>query len=129
MSDQLEIEFAPLSAAPVGTLVVLAGEELALGSTARSIDERSKGALKKAATAAGFSGKAKSAIEILVPPGLDTQRVILLGTGKAPRELDRLFLGGVAFAQISARKGDAASIVVDAADPGEVGAEDRKSVV
>jgi leucyl aminopeptidase len=123
MSDPLEIEFAPLSAAPVGTLVVLAGEELALGSTARSVDERSKGALKKAATAAGFTGKAKSAIEILVPPGLDTQRVILLGTGKAPKELDRLLLGGVAFAQISARKGEAASIVVDPADPGEAGAD------
>jgi leucyl aminopeptidase len=123
MSDPLEIEFAPLSAAPVGTLVVLAGEELALGNTARGIDERSKGALKKAATAANFSGKAKSAIEILVPPGLDTQRVILLGTGKAPKELDRLLLGGVAFAQISARKGDAASIVVDPADPGEAGVD------
>jgi leucyl aminopeptidase len=123
MSDPIEIEFAPLSAAPVGTLVVLAGEELALGSTARGIDERSKGALKKAATAANFSGKGKSAIEILVPPGLDTQRVILLGTGKAPKELDRLLLGGVAFAQISARKGDAASIVVDPADPGEAGVD------
>ena len=123
MADMLQIEFASLSAAPVGTLVVLAGDDLALGSAARGIDERSKGAIKKAAAAANFSGKAKSAIEILAPPGLDTQRIVLLGTGKAPKELDRLLLGGAAFAQISARKGEAAGIVVDPADPGEGGAE------
>ena len=123
MADMLEIEFASLSAAPVGTLVVLAGEDLALGSAARGIDERSKGALKKAAAAAGFSGKAKSAIEILAPAGVDTQRIILLGTGKAPNELDRLLLGGAAFAQISARKGEAASILADPADPGQAGAD------
>jgi leucyl aminopeptidase len=123
MADMLQIEFASLSAAPVGTLVVLAGDDLALGSAARGIDERSKGAIKKAAAAANFTGKAKSAIEILAPPGLDTQRIILLGTGKAPKELDRLLLGGSAFAQISARKGEAAGIVVDPADAGEGGAE------
>ena len=123
MADMLEIHFAALSAAPVGTLVVLAGEDMALGSAARAIDERSKGALKKAASAAGFSGKAKSAIEILAPAGVDTQRIILLGTGKAPNELDRLLLGGAAYAQISARKGEAASILADPADPGPAGAD------
>ena len=123
MADMLEIEFAPLSAAPIGTLVVLAGEDMALGSAARGIDERSKGALKKAAAAAGFTGKPKSAIEILAPAGIDVQRIIMLGTGKAPKEFDRLLLGGAAFAQISARKGDAASILADPADPGPAGAD------
>ncbi len=123
MADMLQIEFASLSAAPVGTLVLLAGDDLALGSAARGIDERSKGAIKKAAAAANFSGKAKSAIEILAPPALDTQRIVVLGTGKAPKELDRLLLGGAAFAQISARKGEAAGILVDPADAGEGGAE------
>jgi leucyl aminopeptidase len=123
MPDPLDIDFAPLSATPVGTLVLLAGQDLALGSAARGIDERAKGAIKKAAAAADFSGKAKASIEILAPPGIDSPRVILLGTGRAPKELDRLLLGGTAFGQISARKGDAGTILADPADPGEVSAE------
>src|SRR5438477_1966239 len=44
-------------------------------------------------------------------------------TGKAAKELDRLLLGGFAFAQISARKGEAASIIAEPADLGEASAE------
>jgi leucyl aminopeptidase len=123
MSDLVEVQFLPLSTAPAATIVVLAGEELALGPAARGIDERMKGALTKAAKAAGFSGKAKTSIEILAPTGIDAQRLIVAGTGKSARELDRLLLGGFAFAQISARKGEAATIVADPADPGEVSAD------
>ena len=35
MSEPLEIQFASLSAAPTGTLALLAGAELALASTVR----------------------------------------------------------------------------------------------
>ena len=94
-----------------------------LGSTARGIDERSKGALSKAARAADFTGKAKTAIEILAPAGIDTQRLVLLGTGRNARELDRQLLGGVAYAQISARKGETATIIAEIADTGEASAE------
>jgi leucyl aminopeptidase len=123
MSEPLEVLFMPLSAAPAGAVLLLAGQELTLASVARAMDERSKGALSKAARAADFTGKAKTAIEVLAPPGIDAQRVILMGTGKAPKELDRLLLGGFAFAQISARKGEAGTLVAEPADPGEVSAE------
>ena len=110
MAEMLEIQFASLSAAPVGTLVLLAGEELALGGAARAIDERSKGAIKKAAAAAGFTGKAKTSIEILAPAGHRRAAPHPAGHGQgAGKELDRLLLGGYAFAQISARKGEAAT--------------------
>ena len=123
MPELLDVQFMPLSAAPVGTVLVLTGEELALGPAARSIDERMKGAILKAAKAAAFTGKAKTAIEILAPAGIDAQRLVVAGTGKAARELDRLMLGGFAFAQISARKGEVATILADPADPGEASAE------
>jgi leucyl aminopeptidase len=123
MPEPLDIQFAPLSATPTGTLVLLAGQELALGSTARGLDERMKGALSKAARAADFVGKAKTSIEILAPTGVDAQRVLVLGTGRAGKELDRLLLGGYALAQISARKGEAASLVAEPADLGEASAE------
>ena len=123
MPEPLEVLFMPLSAAPTGAVLLLAGQELTLASVARAMDERSKGALTKAARAADFTGKAKTAIEVLAPPGIDAPRVILMGTGRSPKELDRLLLGGFAYAQISARKGEAGTLVAEPADPGEVSAE------
>src|SRR5262245_22062626 len=123
MPDPLDIQFGPLSAAPAGAVLLLAGQELTLGTTARSIDERTKGALTRAARAADFTGKAKSSIEVLAPAGIETPRLILLGTGSAAKELDRLQLGGLAFAQLGARKGEAGTIIADPADPGQVSAE------
>ena len=83
MQDLLDIQFVPLSAAPAGAVLLLAGQELALGSAARAIDERAKGALSKAARAADFTGKAKTSIEVLAPGGIDAARLILAGTGRA----------------------------------------------
>ena len=102
---------------------MLAGQELAFGSAARGVDERTKGALTKAARAADFTGKGKTAIEILAPTGVDASRLLLVGIGKAGKELDRLLLGGYAFGRISARKSDTASLVAEAADIGEANAE------
>jgi leucyl aminopeptidase len=123
MPDRLDVEFVSLSAAPSGAVVLLAGQELALGAAARGIDERTKGALTKAARAADFTGKSKTAVEVLAPAGIDAQRVILAGMGRSPKELDRLQLGGYAYAQLSARKGEIGTIVADPADPGEVSPE------
>jgi len=123
MSEPLEIQFLPLSTAPAGAVVLLAGQELALASTARALDERTKGALSKAARAADFTGRPKTAIEILAPAGIDTPRLVLLGMGRAGKELDRQLLGGAAYVQISARKGEAATLVAEAADPGEASTE------
>ena len=112
MSEPLEIQFAALSAAPTGTLALLAGPEFTLASTARGLDERTKGGLKKAARAADFTGKAKTSIEILAPAGTDAARLLLIGAGRPSKELDRLLLGGYVLSQINARKGEAASLLV-----------------
>ena len=123
MPEPVQVQFAPLSRAPAGTLILLAGEELALGATARSFDERSKGMLMRAAAAAGFSGKSKTAIELLAPPGIEAQRLLLIGSGRPGKELDRMLLGGYAFAQANARKGETATLVCDPADAGDAGEE------
>ena len=123
MAEAVEVQFAPLSQAPSGTLILLAGEELALGATARALNERAKGALERAAAAAGFSGKSKTAIELLAPAGLEAQRLVMVGSGRPGKELDRLLLGGHAFGQASARKGERATLICDPADPGDVGVE------
>src|SRR5262245_42822399 len=124
MADPVAVQFAPLAQAPSGTLILLAGEELALGATARALNERAKGALQRAAAAAGFSGKSKTAIELLAPAGIEAQRLVVVGSGRAGKELDRLLLGGYAFGQASARRGESATLICDPADPGDVAAED-----
>src|SRR5262245_45561851 len=123
MFEPPEIQFAPLTAAPTGPLALLAGPDFALAPTARGLDERTKGALSKAARAADFTGKAKTSIEILAPAGIDTPRLLLIGAGRPSKELDRLLLGGYALAQISARKGEAASLVAEVPEAGEASVE------
>ncbi|HXE68959.1 MAG TPA: M17 family peptidase N-terminal domain-containing protein, partial [Hyphomicrobiaceae bacterium] len=123
MAEAVEVQFAPLSQAPSGTLIVLAGEELALGAAARALNERAKGALLRAAAAAGFSGKSKTAIELLAAAGIEAQRLIMVGSGRPGKELDRLLLGGYAFGQANARKGEKATFICDPADPGDAGVE------
>jgi leucyl aminopeptidase len=123
MTMPLEIQFVPLTASPGPTTVVLAGEELALAPAVRAIDERTKGGLARAARAAGFTGKARTAIEILAPAGIDVQRLLVAGAGRSSSEYDRLRLGGFVYAQICARKTESASLIADLADTGEVGAE------
>lgn len=123
MAEPLQISFASLSAATSGAAMVLAGDELALGTAARGLDERSKGALLKAARAADFKGKAKTSVEVLAPAGLEAQRVVIAGVAGVKSELDRLQLGGYAFAQLSARKGETATLIADPADTGDVSAD------
>ena len=121
MPAPVEIEFVPLSASPASAVVALAGEELALGPAARAVDERTKDGLTRAARAAAFTGKARTAIEILAPAGYDVQRLIVVGAGRAASEHERLRLGGYAFGQLSARKSESASLIADLADTGEAG--------
>src|SRR5215510_3829367 len=123
MSEALEIQFASLSAPPTGTLALLAGAELALAPTARGLDERTKGAVSKAARAADFTGKAKTSMEILAPAGIDAPRLLVIGAGQTTKELDRLLLGGYALSQITARKGEAASLIAEVPDMGEASAD------
>jgi leucyl aminopeptidase len=123
MTVPLDIQFVPLTAAPLPTLVVLAGEEMALAPPVRAIDERTKGGLARAARAGQLTGKPRTAIEILAPADLDVQRLIVAGAGRAASEYERLRLGGFAFAQIAARKTEQASLIAALPDTGEAGAD------
>ena len=123
MPLQLEVHFVSLSTAPQGALLLLAGADCALGATAKAYDERTKGMLTRAAHAAEFTGKGKGAIEVLAPAGLEVPRIVLAAASSTAKDLDRLLLGGYVYAQAAARKGDAATIVAELADPGSVSAD------
>ena len=87
MASPLAIEFLPLSAAPVADR----GGAGRRGGVARRRGARHRrarqGGLTRAARAAGFTGKARTAIEILAPAGVEAQRLILAGAGRAMSEL------------------------------------------
>src|SRR5690349_19862850 len=82
MTRNLEIAFAPLSAEPEATCLVLAGEDMALGTRVKELDQRSGGAIGKPAESAQFKAKRKSTVELLAPPRIGVSRLVLLGTGK-----------------------------------------------
>jgi leucyl aminopeptidase len=119
MTTSLEIVFAPLNAEPEATCLLLVGEDMALGSRGKELDQRSGSALAKAAEAAQFKGKRKSTVELLAPPRIGVSRLVLLGTGKADlKENDWTLIGGSAVGAISARKTKSASIIAEGADTG-----------
>ncbi|MGQ0457608.1 MAG: leucyl aminopeptidase [Hyphomicrobium sp.] len=125
MSDRLEISFAPLAAELEAAVVVLAGDGFELGAKGRDLDAKSAGAVSKAAAAADYKGKLKAAIEILAPAKLGVDRLIVAGLGKTEslNELQVVELGGSIAGQILARKGTAASIIVDVDVSSELPAE------
>ena len=118
MTNRPEIVFAPLSAEPEPTCIVLAGDGMAIGSRARELDQRTSGAIQKAAEAAQFKGKKKATAELLAPPRIGVDRLVLLGVGKAGdlKENDWVLLGGGAGGIMSARKSKSASLVAEAPD-------------
>lgn len=119
-----EITFAPLKAEREDVTCFLVARDLVFSEIGREANEDASGGLEKAAKAAGFSGKAKTTVEVLAPYGLKETRVILLGAGDPAeaKEDDWVLLGGTAAGQILARKAKSASIVaqLDAEEPSAV---------
>jgi len=115
MSQSLDVSFSSLSAAPEAVAVALIATDLVMGPVLQGLNTRSGGAVLKAAEAADFKGKAKSAIELLAPQKLDIARLILAGTGKASEatETDWTSLGGFAMGQAAARKAKSASFIAE----------------
>jgi leucyl aminopeptidase len=121
MTDRLDIEFAPFAAPLTGTSLIIAAAGPTYGAKAQELDKRSGGALKRAAEAAAFTAKAKTAVEILAPHGLDVTRLIVVGAGKTDgmSDNDWVNLGGFSLGQIAARKGESAGLLIDAGEGSE----------
>ena len=77
----LEIAFASRDSQPSGTVIVMAGANARPAPTAAKLDSASPGILTRAARIANFKGKNKTAMNLLVPAGLDAiDRMIVVGT-------------------------------------------------
>ncbi len=113
MTDRARISFAKPVTKAEGTLVLLAGADLALGETATrlGLDEL----IGRAAKTAGFSGKAMSTLDILAPADTGLDRLLVVGAGKPAdlKEQDWLRLGGTVFGALG--KAEAATVALELA--------------
>src|SRR3954454_1470253 len=94
----MQISFAAPSADPAGTIVV-GGSDKDLLPAASALDKRLNGALRRAAGASRFKGKAGQFVELLAPAGMKAARVVLAGVGQPDKfgapQAERLAAGVV----------------------------------
>jgi len=87
MSDAVKVGFVPFSAAARGALVVFADGDLKFGPAATKALGETAESIKRAAEASKFKGKLRAVLDLLAPPGIRAERVLIVGVGK-PSELD-----------------------------------------
>ncbi|MDQ0315629.1 leucyl aminopeptidase [Amorphus orientalis] len=105
MTASPTISFVEASRPVDGVVIVLVGENAALGAIGREIDEASDGLLKRAMELASFKGKRLKTLELLAPAGLGYERIVLVGIGGGePSESEWTDIGGAAFGALAARK-------------------------
>jgi len=127
MASQLQIEFTALKEVGArkgrgagGTLVVLAGADLALGAETRRILGAGADLVKRAAATAKFKGQSGQSLDILSPAGLSFDRLLVIGTAKKEGAPDFLSLGGAIMGKIDGIA--QATLVFDPAEtPSDVG--------
>jgi len=94
MACGVQINFKNKITGKMKLFVGLAGEEKTLGEkTAQIVPEK---LFNRAADTTRFSGKSLSVLDLIVPEGVDAERLILVGLGDVTKmeELDWLMLGG-----------------------------------
>jgi leucyl aminopeptidase len=113
MADSFKIDFQAHGKADSGDLVIFVGEDLKpAAAVAKQIGPKTVDLIAKAAGAENFKGKAKSAMTIVVPPGLPVDRLIVIGVGgeKDRASLDFAQLGGLIAGKVN---GKLATAVLD----------------
>jgi len=82
MPHELSIKTAALPVKATGALVVYVGEDAAPTGGAAAVWQATGLDWSKLATASGFKGKQGQVLDLLAPPNLDAQRLLVLGSGK-----------------------------------------------
>jgi leucyl aminopeptidase len=114
MTDRLKITFAAPALPASGALVLFCGDDLQLTERTRElVGEPALDALKRAMAAEAFKGKSLSAVTLLAPPGLQADRLIVIGVGseKDRVDTDYVSLGGALLGRLNGAK--AATVVLD----------------
>jgi leucyl aminopeptidase len=102
MSDAFKLGFGAFTAPTKGVLVVFCDEGLKFGPATRKALGSVVDQVGRAAKVERFTGKRNSALELIVPAGLKTERLIVIGLGKTAelKPKDFLKLGGLAMGKL-----------------------------
>jgi leucyl aminopeptidase len=120
----MKISFAKAGLPTEGALVVGILEGRILTETAQLIDAQTQGLIGRVLAASRFEGKKDQSLLLLAPAGLDVQRLLLIGLGKAGA-VDKLVaqtFGGSALAQLMSSGDQLVTLAVDAIDGAAIGA-------
>jgi leucyl aminopeptidase len=77
----MKIRFASPAMLKSGVLVLLVAEGGTLSPLAKSLDDATKGLLRRAMSKASFEGKKDQTLDLVLPEGAGPDRVLLLGIG------------------------------------------------
>ncbi len=117
MPHMIEIKTATLPTKPTGTLVVYVAEDAAPAGGAAAIWSATGLDWKTVAASASFRGKQGQVLDLIAPPNLDVQRLLLLGAGKSAQDggsasawTDR---GGSLAGKLMGLKVEKASVLLD----------------
>ncbi|MCA1298666.1 leucyl aminopeptidase [Stappia indica] len=116
-----KLSFSKLSVPGKGVAVVFVNDKLSAGAVTSDLLGGAEGLLARAAETAGFSGKARTTLDLIAPAGLGLDRLIVIGLGAEElSETDWMALGGVAMGAIGSAK--AATVCLEAPG-GDIAAE------
>src|SRR5258707_9218787 len=109
MTDALKLGFGPFAAPAKGVLIVFCDDGLKFGPATRKALGSTAELVARAAKAERFTGKNNSAVELVVPAGLQAARLVVLGAGKTSelKPKDFLKLGGLAMGKLPSSASDA----------------------
>ncbi|MDP1731954.1 MAG: leucyl aminopeptidase [Devosia sp.] len=88
MLHELTIETAPFPVGATGTLVVYAADGGNPEGVAAQIWAATGLDWARASAAVGFKGKQGQVLDIVAPPGVDAERLLVLGSGKPPADAE-----------------------------------------
>ncbi len=112
----MKISFAEPKVPSRGMVVLLVGSDGALGTSAKSIDKATGGALARAIEARNFTGKKGESVAVLAPHGRETLNILLVGAG-AGADLDTLQaqeLGATIYKAVGGLSAKSASVMAEA---------------
>jgi leucyl aminopeptidase len=122
----MKIVFSGPGSAATGALVVGVSEGNTLSPSAKDVDKKTGGALKRAIKSGSFKGKAGQSLSLLSPGGTRLDRILAVGLGKAGDINERAMheLGGQIYAALKGGSSKAATVQVDGVDKSKLTAAD-----
>jgi len=110
MAEGPKLGFAAFTPPSKGVLVVFCDDKLKFGPAARKVLAPTGDLVARAAESEKFTGKSGSALELLIPAGLNVARLVVIGLGKASdlKPKDYIRFGGIAAGKIPGAVSEAA---------------------